>query len=193
MLLRKSVVGIIVYVFLAVVLVGQIQSQQRTQRGNRGQGRNNAGRRMRWNPEEMQKRMLERMKENLAAGDDEWKVIEPRLKNVMTLSMQARGWGGRMRFEGRNPRGRGRNRGGDRRPNEGDTARKQTDIEKSTESLRTILENKEAKPEQIKEKLTALRTAREKAKQELAKAQQKLREVLTMRQEAQLVLMGQLE
>jgi hypothetical protein len=46
----------------------------------------------------------------------------------------------------------------------------QTPIVKATEALRTALENKEAKPEEVKAKLTALRETKEKAKQELLKA-----------------------
>ncbi len=68
--------------------------------------------------------------------------------------------------------------------------RDQSQVGKSTEELRTVLENKDAKPDEIKAKLTALREAREKAKEELAKAQQGLRQGLNLRQEAQLVLMG---
>ena len=71
--------------------------------------------------------------------------------------------------------------------------REQTEVEKSTVELRSTLENKEASPEEIKEKLAALRKAQENARQELAKAQQELRGELTMRQEAQLVLMGLLD
>ena len=113
-----------------------------------------------------QERMVERMKETLEASDEEWKILKPRVEKVLTLS--------RRRF----------------RPQAGESAREQTQVEKCQEEVRKVLENKEAKPEEIKQKLTALRKAKEKAKQELAKAQQKLREVLTLRQEARLVLMG---
>ncbi len=176
MLSRKSIVSFVVLGFLAVLLVGQLQSQQRQGRMNR---------------EEMQKRMLERMKEDLQVTDKEWTVIEPRLTKVWTLSRQTRM--GDMRFSGRGARGQDGNRG--QRSGEGQTAqtaREQTPMEKITEALRTALEDKTTKPNEIKEKLTALREAREKARQELAKAQQQLQEVLTSRQEAQLVLMGML-
>jgi len=176
MLSRKSIVSFVVLGFLAVLLVGQLQSQQRQGRMNR---------------EEMQKRMLERMKEDLQVTDKEWTVIEPRLTKVWTLSRQTRM--GDMRFSGRGARGQDGNRG--QRSGEGQTAqtaREQTPMEKIVESLRTALEDKTTKPDEIKEKLTALREAREKARQELAKAQQQLQEVLTSRQEAQLVLMGML-
>jgi len=180
MLSRKSIVGFVVLGLLAVLLVGQLQSQQRQGRMNR---------------EEMQKRMLERMKEDLQVTDKEWTVIEPRLTKVWTLSRQTRM--GDMRFSGRGARGQDGNRDGNRGQRSGEgqtdqTAREQTPMEKIAEALRTALEDKTTKPDEIKEKLTALREAREKARQELAKAQQQLQEVLTSRQEAQLVLMGML-
>jgi type II secretory pathway pseudopilin PulG len=179
MLSRKSIVSFVVLGFLAVLLVGQLQSQQRQGRMNR---------------EEMQKRMLERMKEDLQVTDKEWTVIEPRLTKVWTLSRQTRM--GDMRFSGRGARGQDGNRGqrsGEGQPDQtAQTAREQTPMEKIAEALRTALEDKTTKPDEIKEKLTALREAREKARQELAKAQQQLQEVLTSRQEAQLVLMGML-
>jgi Spy/CpxP family protein refolding chaperone len=59
--------------------------------------------------------------------------------------------------------------------------------------LQTTLDNKDAKPEEIKAKLTALRDARNKAKEDLTKAQADLKELLTQRQEAVLVNMGLLD
>ena len=181
MLLRKSIVSFVVLGLLAVLLVGQLQSQERRQ-----------GRRGGMNREEMQKRMMERMKENLQATDKEWTVIEPRLTKVMTLSRQTRMGG--MRFFGRGARGQDRGDRGNRgqRSGEGRTAREQTPTEKIAEALQTALDDKTTKPDEIKKKLKALRKAREKSRQELAKAQQKLQEVLTSRQEARLVLMGTL-
>jgi hypothetical protein len=41
--------------------------------------------------EGMQQRMMERMKEQMGATDDEWKVIEPRLSKVMSLNRQSAG------------------------------------------------------------------------------------------------------
>ena len=177
MLSRKSIVSFVGLGLLAVLLVGQLQSQQRQGRMNR---------------EEMQKRMLERMKEDLQATDKEWTVIEPRLTKVLTLSRQTRMGGMRL---GRGTGGQDRNRDRGQRSGEGQTgqtAREQTPTEKYAQALRTALEDKTTKPDEIKKKLTALRKIREKARQELAKAQQKLQEVLTSRQEAQLVLMGTL-
>lgn len=164
MLGRRITLGFMIVGLLGVVLVGQSLSQQQRARpeGRRG----------------FQERMVERMKETLEASDEEWKILKPRVEKVLTLSREARGMAGMAGFARRF------------RPQAGESAREQTQVEKCQEEVRKVLENKEAKPEEIKQKLTALRKAKEKAKQELAKAQQKLREVLTLRQEARLVLMG---
>jgi Spy/CpxP family protein refolding chaperone len=67
------------------------------------------------------------------------------------------------------------------------------DIEKKSQALQTLLDNKQAKPEAVAASLKAYRDARAKTRQDLAKAQQELRDLLTVRQEAQLVTMGILE
>ncbi len=66
-------------------------------------------------------------------------------------------------------------------------------MEKATTDLQTTLENQQADPKVIKDKLTALRAAREKVRQQLDKATADLKSVLTVRQEAQLVMMGIIE
>jgi hypothetical protein len=156
--------------------------------------------------EQMQKMMNERIKETLGVSEEKWNTIQPKVMKVLTLSRQTRGTSGMgMLFRGREDRGgqaqaredkggraQGREDRGDRAQGR-QTRREQTEVEKSTMELRRTLENKEASPEEIKEKLAALRKAQENARQELAKAQQELREELTVRQEAQLVLMGLLD
>jgi predicted S18 family serine protease len=66
-------------------------------------------------------------------------------------------------------------------------------VEKKAQELSTLLQNKDAKPEDIKAALAAYRDARTKAKAELEKAQKDLRDLLTVRQEAVLVSMGTLD
>jgi peptidoglycan hydrolase CwlO-like protein len=156
--------------------------------GNRERGPRQG---QRFDREEMQRMMAERMKEALEISDEEWKVFEPRITKVLTLSRQSGGFGGmgmmmmRGRRGGFGPGGRGA-RGEDAQAQQQEL----TAVEKSTQELQSVLENKEAKPEEIKTKLTAFRDAREKARQELVKAQKELREIVSVRQEAQLVLMG---
>lgn len=145
------------------------------------------GRRGNFNPEEMRKRMDERMKTSMGVTDEEWKVLQPRLEKVQTLCRQIQG-GGMMGMMGgrRGPRGADQAAGA---PAPAPT----TELEKKTTALQTLLENKDAKPEDIKTALTDLRDERAKAKDELEKAKKELREALTVRQEAQLVLMNVLE
>lgn len=150
---------------------------------------------MRQRMEQFRQQMSDRMREQLGASEDEWKIIQPRIEKVQTAQRQSRGgmfggMGGMMR------RGRGGDRGGDRagppRP-EGADQQPQTEVEKATRGLQTLLENKEAKPDEIKAALKGLRDARAKAAEEVAAARKELLEVLTLQQEAQLVLMGILE
>lgn len=186
--------GIIIGIFacsLALVLAG-LSVAQPPARADRGGGQGPG----RFDPERMRQMMADRMKEQLGADDEAWKVIQPRLMKVMDLNRQTSGGPGRggMFFGGpRRDRGGadGQQQGpGGRRGPQGQPDREPTPVDKAGEQLRTTLENESASPEQIKNELTALRTAREKAKQDLATAQQDLRQILTLRQEAQLVLMG---
>ncbi len=142
---------------------------------------------------------MERMKEQLGADDASWKVLEPRLTKVMELNRQAGGGGfGRGMFFG-GPRGQRGQRGQDGQGGQNDRPRppgmenrEPTAVEKAEEQLQTILESQSSTADAIKAQLTAVRSEREKAKQALATAQQELRQILTVRQEAQLVLIGQL-
>jgi hypothetical protein len=151
----------------------------------------------------MRQMMEQRMKDQLGASDDEWKVLGPRLTKVMNLRRQTSGAGGMGRMfmgrrggqgdQGDRP---GRPQGGQegaRRGARGPFGQEPTAVDKAAEALQTTLQNADATADEIKAKLTALRGAREKAKQELATAQQQLRQVLTLRQEAQLVMMGMLD
>ncbi|MBN1844250.1 MAG: hypothetical protein JW810_01115 [Sedimentisphaerales bacterium] len=186
MISKKWIACVIVAGFLSVILIDQLLSQPAPPQGGPGQGEG----RMRFDPQQMQQRMMERMKETLAATDDEWKIIEPRLTSVMTLSREVNARGMMRGFFGGGRRG-----GDDQRQRPGgqeDTTRVQSDVEKSTAALQAVLENESASAAEIKQVLTALRTAKEKSKQKLAKAQEELRQVLSVRQEAQMVLMGYL-
>ena len=195
---RKMVVGFVIAGIFSMLLISQLQSQQTPTRGRGGRGEG----RMRFDPAQMQQRMMDRLQETLDVKGEEWRIIEPRLTAVMTLSREVssrgmRGFmGGRGGFGGRGGRGgqagqrRGQGPGGGQT---GESSRPQSEIQKSTAALQAILENESSTSDQIKKMLTALRTAREKSKQKLSKAKVDLRKVLTVRQEAQLVLMGYLD
>ncbi len=132
----------------------------------------------------------DRMKQELGVTDDEFKAIQPKIEKVMTARRDASGMGGM--FGG----GR-RRRGGDNADNGGaaaaTTAPALSPAAAAANDLRTLLKDKDAKPEDIKAKLTALREARTKAQEALKAAQKDLADVLTQRQEAVLVGYGILE
>ncbi len=119
--------------------------------------------------------MVDRMKEQFAATDEEWTALKPKVEKVFTARTAAS-----VRTFGRG--GRGGGQGQDTAPT--------TEVGKAAAALRTTLAEENAKPEDIKAKLAALRTARDKANADLAKAQQELKEVLSVKQEAVAVLNG---
>lgn len=144
-----------------------------------------------FDPAQMRQRMMERMKEQLGASDDEWKVLSPKVEKVMDAQREARTGGGFM-FGGPGGPG-GKTRGGD---NGGDRSRSrgpETNVSRAQQALQQTLENKDASPDEIKGKLQALRDARQQAQQQLHSAQGELKDLLTQRQEAMLVMMGTLE
>lgn len=153
--------------------------QNRRNRGGGGGGGNN------FDPSQFRQRMMDNLKEQMDAKDDEWKVIEPKLSKVMELTFanRMRGFGGFNRGGGNNDRG-GNNRFG------GNT---DSPVGKATQDLREALDNKDSSADDIAKKLTALRDAREKSHADLVAAQKDLKDVLTQRQEAVLVMAGQLD
>lgn len=181
------VAGLTVAVLLGAAWVGEAISQE----GPGGEPRRERDpEQMRQRMEQFRQQMSERMRESMGATKEEWEVLQPKIEKVTALQRQSRG--GMMRG---GPGGRDRRPGGrDRTPAAGQEAeRQQTEVEKASEGIQKVLEDKEAKPEQIKAALTALRDARAKAKAELETAQKELRGVVTLRQEATLVTMGMLD
>jgi len=149
------------------------------------------GNRRQFDPEEMRKRMQDRMKESLGVTDDEWKALQPKIDAVQKAQMASRG-GMRGMFGG------GRRPGGQNNPQnapaaEDPNAPPKSDIEKKHTALQTLADKKDADEKAVKDALKDYREARDKAKVDLKKAQDELKELLTPRQEAQLVLMGMLE
>jgi hypothetical protein len=126
---------------------------------------------------QMRERMMNAVKEQLGASEDEWKALQPKVEKVMTAQ---RDMGGR--FGGFS--GRGRGEGGDQ---------PQSKVSQAQRELRTALENRSAPAEEIAKKLAALREAREQARTQLQAAQKELKAAVNPRQEAALVLAGMLE
>jgi hypothetical protein len=161
--------------------------------GNQGgAGGNQGGRGNRRDPAQMRQQMNDRMKELLAASDDEWKVLQPQIENVQTLQRSANYRGGFGLLYGNADNGgggRGRGfRGGQQPDNTPPSA-----VEVKSKELAAAIQNKDTKPDEYKAKLAAYREARTQAKADLGKAQESLREVVTVRQEAVLVELGLLE
>ena len=179
----------------ALVCIGQALSQEAATAPANPRARGN------FDPAQMRQRMDQQMKDSLGVTDDEWKALQPKLEKVQTLSRQGMG-GGMMGMGARGGRG-GRGPGapgaapatpGAETPAAGAApARPESEVQKAAAALQKVLDNKEAKPEDIKTALAALRDARAKAKTELDQAKKELREILTARQEAVLVARGILE
>jgi hypothetical protein len=164
----------------------------------------------------MEKQEAIAMQQALGADDEQWKVIEPRLKKVKRYREQAfigakppfqsnftsfsTGPGGAQGFGGGFSGGFQFQAGG-MAPGgtfQSTTSRQDfdgpiSDGEILVEEIQILLNDPESTPEQISQKLDALRKAREKARRQWIAAQQQLREVLDFRQQARLVLMGLLD
>jgi hypothetical protein len=157
------------------------------------------------------------MQQTLGVGDEQWKVIEPRLKKVKRYREQAfigtkppfqsnfssfstgpggaqgfgGGFGGGFQFQAGGFVGPGGNfqTFPGRKASNGPIS----DGEILCEEIQMLLDDPQATPEQVGQKLDALRIARDKARRQWIAAQQQLREVLDFRQQARLVLMGLLD
>ena len=162
-------------------------------RGNRGaRGGGN------FDPAQMQQRRDQAIKDAIGATDDEWKVLQPKIDKVSTAQRDMRSGGMGGMLGGRGGRGGCGGRGGAPAAGGADNAPAadapaQSAVQKASNALGKILENKDAKPDDLKPALAALRDAKAKDKAELEKAQKELKDVLTLRQEAVLVMRGMLD
>ena len=165
---------------LAAVVLGTLSSpaQEQTRQESGRRGSRDRERARRFDPSQMRSMMLDRIKEQLGATDEEWSVMGPMVENVMAKQMDARGG----IFRGM----------GQRRPG-GEQRRFGPEPSQQAEALRTALDSEESKPEALKSKLEDFRADRKKKEEGLKAAREKLRQVLTLRQEARLVLMGLLD
>ena len=156
------------------------------------------------------------MQQALSANDEQWKVIEPRLKKVKHYREQAfigtkppfqsnfssfsngpggaqgfsSGFAGGFQFQGSvgGPGGTFQSVPG-RQASDGPMS----DGEVLCEEIQRLLMDPQATPEQVSQKLDELRKEKEKARKQWVAAQQPLREVLDFRQQAKLVLIGLLD
>jgi hypothetical protein len=156
------------------------------------------------------------MQQTLGADDEQWKVIEPKLKKVKHYREQAfigtkppfqsnfssfstgpggaqgfsSGFAGGFQFQGGvgGPGGTFQSL-----PDRQDSDGLISDGEILCEEIQRLLDDPQATPEQVNKKLDALRQEKEKARRQWVAAQQQLRDVLDYRQQARLVLMGLLD
>jgi len=136
--------------------------------------------------------MESRLKERLGATDEEWKALQPKIEKVSTARRELMFGGMRGMFGGRGGR-RGGDNTGTTNAQPAQPEQPTSPLAKANKDLQTVLDTKDAKPEEIKAKLTALRDAKAKAQEGLKAAQKELTEVLTQRQEAVLVQMGMID
>jgi hypothetical protein len=165
---RKAVLGLVVSGLVTVLAAGMAFAQAGGGGGGGGGGGRGRG------------AFMDRIKEQLDVTDAEWNVLQPKLEKVMGLSGQLMAG----RFGGRGGRRGGGGFGG---------GEANSDVMEKVKALNDTLDNKDADPKDIAQKVNALRDARERVRGELVKAQAELKEVLTPRQEARLVLMGLLD
>jgi len=178
---RIAVLGTLFVGLAFSSLTGMAQQRPQGGQGGPGGGRGN------FDPAQFQQRMMDRIKEQLAASDTEWKVMEPMVSSVMEKQRATRGGG----FPFGRTGGRGGRPGGD---NNGPQGRGPGgDVDSATEALQAAIESKTTSAADIQAKLKAVRDSRAKKEAELAKAQAQLKQICTARQEAQLVLMGFLQ
>jgi hypothetical protein len=170
---------------------------------------------------EQQRRMIEEqealaMQQALGADEQLWRRIEPKLKKVRAFREQAfvgiglpfqssftssiapgqmggqgfGGFAGGFQFQaGGSMHGTGFQSSSPFQ----NSGHPQTEGERICQELQMLLQNPDANPAEINQKLAALRQARAKAKTQLVQAQQELRKVLNFHQQARLVLMGLLD
>jgi len=156
---------------------GSALAQQEGERRQRGGDRGN------FDLAEFQKRMMERVREQLEVkSDDEWKVIEPRVTKVMEARRDASMGGGFGRGGRGGPPGGGADQGGGRSPFGGEPSAEADALKKAVDA--------KAPAEEIKAKLAKFREAKKAKEAVLAKAQDELKKVLSLRQEATAVMSG---
>jgi hypothetical protein len=190
---RKVALGLVVSGLATVLAAGMAFAQAGG--GGGGGGFGGGGGRPRFN-------IMDNIKGQLGATDDEWTVLQPKLQKVVDLSRELRAGGMAAMFGGgrggRGGRGGNGGGGGDNAPGAppappAPPAQPPSEIADKTKVLNDALDKPDSDPKDIAKDLADLRAAREKVKADLVAAQGELKEVLTPRQEARLALMGILD
>ena len=163
---------------------GGTGGDRQSRRGRGGPGGGN------FDPSEFQKRMLERVKEQLeVTKDDEWKAIEPLVQKVFDVRREAMANGIGRAF-GRGGRSGGDNNGGGDQNRRGGGFFGEPSAE--AQALDKAIESKASKDE-LKAAMAKFRASKKDKEAKLKDAQDALRKVLSLRQEAIAVANGWLD
>lgn len=141
----------------------------------------------RFDPAQFRQMMMDRLKEQTGATDEEWKTLEPMIQKVMDAQRETRGGFGFGMMRGPGGPGGGPPGGGPGGPGGGNA---DTPMARAASELRAANDDPNMNPQELARRLKAYREARDAAREKLAKAQKDLRELLTQRQEAALLMAG---
>ena len=130
-------------------------------------------------------RWMERLRKQLGSTDEEWKVLAPRIENLLGAQQEARA----------GTRGVRPGAGGGGRFGNFMTARpaEPSDLELAAEAVRMAARDPDVPDRDTILALREYRKARDKARERLAAAERDVRELLTQRQEAILLMIGLVE
>ena len=135
-------------------------------------------------------RWMERLRKQLGASEEEWKVLAPKIEGLQRAQQEVRAG-----IRGFRPGGAGSSTGGGRGfgnlfgPGPGEPS----EVEHAAETVRMAVNEPDIPDRDARLALEHYRKAREKARGRLAEAERELRELITQRQEAMLVMLGLLE
>jgi hypothetical protein len=218
---RKVILGLTI-----CLLIGLFGSKLHSQNAGSGRARGGSGSSVdqfhRMNHQEriaqMQKKMEEQrkwieeqktrsMQQALGVDEQQWKIIEPKLKKVQACRDEAfvgtqppfqssfmsssgpGGFAGGFQFQfGGSMQGNNFQSSSSTDPD-----RPLTDGEAILKELQMLIQDPQTTPDEITRGLNALRQARARGRQKWGLAQQELRKVLNLRQQAALAMMGLLE
>jgi hypothetical protein len=131
-------------------------------------------------------RYMERLRQQLGASEEEWKVLEPKVDKLLQAQQEVRAG---IRGIGGGGIGGGGRGGGFLGANSGEPS----EVEEAASALREAARDPDVPARDTALVLKDYRSAREKARRRVADAQRELRDLLTQRQEAILLMNGLLE
>ena len=130
-------------------------------------------------------RMMERLRNQLGASEEEWKVLGPMIEKLMAAQQEVRA--------GIRGLGRGGQGGGPGGGFFGGGAGEPSEVEEAAAAVREAASDPDIDRRETAIRLREYRRVRDKARQHLDQVQRDLRELLTARQEGILVMLGFLE